>query len=189
MELGAMVCVPQRPSCLICPVAAECAAHQRGEVELYPAKKTVRAVPVVKVVTLVLRCGPKVLLLRRPAAGLWGGLWEPATLPMEPEEAVAPALLRLGRERLGLDLTALPGQPLLPFVHVLSHREMHFFPLLLDWPGTDEPPTLRLLGYEEARFLDLGQPLALGLSAWVTTLLRSIAARPLPSSEPVRHPS
>ena len=191
MELGAMVCVPQRPGCLVCPLAAECAAHRSGEVELYPAKKAVREVPVVQVVTLCLRHRGRVLLLRRPAAGLWGGLWEPATLTREPEEAAGSALLRLGSERLGLDLGGRPVQPLQPFVHVLTHREMHFSPLLLDWPEADESPTPRLLGYEEARFFDLGQPLALGLSAWVTTLLRRIAAEPGPlgSSEPTRHPT
>jgi hypothetical protein len=42
-------------------------------------------------------------------------------------------------------------------------------------------PRLRLSGYDEARFFDLGQPLALGVSAWVTTLLRQIAGAP-PSS-------
>lgn len=176
MELGAMVCVPQRPSCLVCPLIAECAAHQRGQVELYPPKKEARELPVVEVVTLVLRCRGEVLLLRRPAAGLWGGLWEPATLPREPAETQEAAFLRLGRERLGLDLKDLQAQPLSPFVHVLTHREMRFTPRLIDWPEAELLPFLRLSGYEEARLFDLRQPLALGLSAWVTTLLGRLAA-------------
>ena len=189
MELGAMVCVPQRPLCLVCPLSAECAALRQGEVELFPPKKLERTVPVVNVVTLVLRCAGRVLLLRRPAAGLWGGLWEPATLTMAADEDLGSALQRLGRERLGLDLTAQRVQPLQPFVHVLTHREMHFTPLLIDWPGDDPLPKLRLSGYEESRLFDLGQPLALGLSAWVTTLLRRIAAVPVGETAPPRHPS
>jgi A/G-specific adenine glycosylase len=185
MELGATVCVPQRPLCLVCPLVAECAAHRRGQVELYPPKKAPRAVPVVEVVTLVLRCRGQVLLLRRPAAGLWGGLWEPATLPREPGESEEAALGRLGRERLGLDLTALPAQPLGPFVHVLTHREMRFTPRLIDWPDAELLPFLRLSGYEEARLVEPRQPLALGLSAWVTTLLGRLAAAP--TIGPVRH--
>ena len=185
MELGAMVCVPQRPSCLVCPLIAECAAHQRGQVELYPPKKAARELPVVEVVTLVLRCRGEVLLLRRPAAGLWGGLWEPATLPCEPAEDVEAAFLRLGRERLGLDLGDRPAQPLSPFVHVLTHREMRFTPRLIDWPEAKLLPFLRLSGYEEARLFDLRQPLALGLSAWVTTLLGRLAA--VPTQGAVRH--
>ncbi len=185
MELGAMVCVPQRPSCLVCPLIAECAAQKRGQVELYPPKKEARAVPVVEVVTLVLRCRGEVLLLRRPAAGLWGGLWEPATLPCEPAETHEAAFLRLGRERLGLDLGDRPAQPLSPFVHVLTHREMRFTPRLIDWPDAELLQFLRLSGYEEARLFDLRQPLALGLSAWVTTLLGRLAA--VPTGGAVRH--
>jgi hypothetical protein len=50
---------------------------------------------------------------------------------------------------------------------------MHFSPFLLDWSGV--LPSLRLSGYEEARLVDPRQPLALGLSAWVSTLLRRVA--------------
>ncbi len=193
MELGAMVCTPQRPLCLVCPLADECAALKQGAVDRFPPKKIARAVPVVDVMTLVLRHGGRVLLLRRPAAGLWGGLWEPATLTLDPGEAPGAALVRLGRERLGLDLSPLPASPLPPFVHVLTHREMHFTPQLIDWPDAVPLPALRLGGYEEARLLDLGQPLALGLSAWVTTLLRRITAvpvsQPLQKTAPPRHPS
>lgn len=185
MELGATVCVPQRPMCLFCPLSAECAAHQRGQVELYPPKKEARPVPVVEVVTLVLRCRGEVLLVRRPAAGLWGGLWEPATLPREPAETEEAAFGRLGRERLGLDLAGRPVQPLSSFVHVLTHREMRFTARLIDWPEAELLPFLRLSGYEEARLFDLRQPLALGLSAWVTTLLGRLAA--VPTNGAVRH--
>lgn len=185
MELGATVCLPQRPTCLVCPLRLDCLAHKRGEVESFPRKKAARPVPVVNVVTLVLRCAGQVLLLKRPAAGLWGGLWEPATLPMQPEEAAEAALLRLGRERLGLELGLWPAQALAPFVHVLSHREMHFVPLLIDWPDATLPAGLRLAGYDDAQLVDLRLPQALGLSAWVMTLLRRVAA--VPSKESERH--
>jgi A/G-specific adenine glycosylase len=176
MELGATVCTPQRPTCLVCPLAAECLAYKRAEVESFPPRKAARVVPVVRALTLVLRRGRAVLLVKRPAAGLWGGLWEPPTITLGDDEAVETGLARLYRERLGWSPGPLPTQPLQPFVHVLTHREMRFAPLLCDLPPRSPLPRLRLSGYDEARFFDLGQPLALGVSAWVTTLLRRIAA-------------
>ena len=174
MELGATVCLPQRPVCLVCPVASLCRARQLGQVEHYPPAKKAKSVPVVQVLVLVVRAQGQLLLLRRPPLGLWGGLWEPPTLNLELGESPREALPRLLRERLNLRPEVLPSVAELPaFVHLLTHREMHFAPFLLDWSGV--LPSLRLSGYEEARLVDPQQPLALGLSAWVSTLLRRVA--------------
>ena len=97
-------------------------------------------------------------------------------------DSIEPYLSWDGRGLILLCRTSNPGgsdlqaQPLSPFVHVLTHREMRFTPRLIDWPAAELLPFLRLSGYEEARLFDLRQPLALGLSAWVTTLLGRLAA-------------
>ncbi len=39
MELGATVCVPKNPLCLLCPVAKSCAAHKAGTQNEIPAKR------------------------------------------------------------------------------------------------------------------------------------------------------
>ncbi len=179
MELGATVCLPQRPICLVCPISAICQARITGDPERYPPRKAARAVPVIKAVTLVLmRRSGEVLLLRRPPSGLWGGLWEPPTIPLNPDESESAGLLRLSRE-LGLRLPAASASTLAPFVHVLTHREMRFSPYQVVWPAA-APPKLRLSGYEEARFVTPGEPLALGLASWVSALL----CRVVPVSTP-----
>lgn len=171
MELGATICVPQRPSCLVCPLSPHCAARKTGYPERYPGKKRERAVPMVDVVTLLLRRADtgEVLLLRRPPAGLWGGLWEPPTGPCEGE--AVDAIVRLCAERLGF-APEQAAAPLPPFSHVLTHRHMRFQPHLLELPG---PPPIALDGgYTAARWVPPGGPLALGLSSWVSGLLGSI---------------
>jgi A/G-specific adenine glycosylase len=42
MELGAMVCTPRAPQCLLCPVAKFCCARQSGEPEAFPEKRKKR---------------------------------------------------------------------------------------------------------------------------------------------------
>jgi A/G-specific adenine glycosylase len=43
MELGAMICTPKSPQCLICPVAEFCRARERGLTEVIPEKRKKRA--------------------------------------------------------------------------------------------------------------------------------------------------
>jgi A/G-specific adenine glycosylase len=43
MELGAMICTPKSPQCLLCPVAEFCRARQRGLTEIIPEKRKKRA--------------------------------------------------------------------------------------------------------------------------------------------------
>lgn len=178
MELGATVCVPQRPVCLVCPVSDRCQARREGDPERYPPRKEARPVPVVRVVTLLLLRpgdrGPEVLLVQRPATGLWGGLWEPPSLPLLPDEAEEAGLTRLFAERLGLQQPG-PARPLAPFVHILTHREMRFSPQAVP-VATGKPPTLRLSDYEQARWVSPGEPLALGLASWVSALLSRVTA-------------
>ncbi len=42
MELGAMVCTPRSPQCLLCPVAKYCRARQSGDPESFPEKRKKR---------------------------------------------------------------------------------------------------------------------------------------------------
>jgi A/G-specific adenine glycosylase len=177
MELGATVCLPQRPLCLVCPLAEQCQGRQDGEPERYPPRKSARPVPVVRMVTVLCRRpapdgdADQVLLLRRPESGLWGGLWEPATVSVGPEESEAAALDRLLHSQLGITPSLRPqAQPLPPFVHVLTHRELRFAPYQLFLPS-DSPLPLRIGDYESSRWVTLGRPLALGLAAWVSALV------------------
>jgi len=44
MELGAMVCMPRAPQCLLCPVAKFCRARKSGDPESFPEKRKNREV-------------------------------------------------------------------------------------------------------------------------------------------------
>jgi A/G-specific adenine glycosylase len=76
MELGALVCTPREPACLVCPVAAECRARALGLQDALPvAVPRAAPLPSAEAAALVTR-GGKVLLVRRGPGRLWDGFWE-----------------------------------------------------------------------------------------------------------------
>jgi A/G-specific adenine glycosylase len=77
MDLGATICTPKRPSCLMCPLQQDCHAHAKGIEATLPARIEKGERPVrLGLAFLALREDGHVLLRRRPEAGLLGGMME-----------------------------------------------------------------------------------------------------------------
>ena len=76
MELGALVCTPRNPACLICPLSSECEGREQGIHEQLPVKKKARRVKAVSLTCGVIVNEDSVLLRRRPDHGLLAGMWE-----------------------------------------------------------------------------------------------------------------
>ncbi|RPI90411.1 MAG: hypothetical protein EHM40_18430, partial [Chloroflexi bacterium] len=76
MDLGALICVPKNPRCLICPVMSLCQARQNGTQDQRPVKTPKKDVPhYVQAAGVIIQRG-RVLLALRPSKGLLGGMWE-----------------------------------------------------------------------------------------------------------------
>ena len=77
MDLGATICTPKRPSCLMCPIARDCSAHAQSIEAVLPARAAKSKRPVRHgLAFLALREDGCILLRRRPEAGLLGGMLE-----------------------------------------------------------------------------------------------------------------
>ncbi|URN94884.1 MAG: A/G-specific adenine glycosylase [Candidatus Pristimantibacillus lignocellulolyticus] len=80
MELGALICSPKSPSCLICPVMEHCEARIQGrELEIPIKTKAKKARVEHRVAAIVEGTGEnegKILIRQRPAEGLLAGMWE-----------------------------------------------------------------------------------------------------------------
>jgi len=74
MDLGATLCTPRSPSCGICPLAYCCAARMEGDPASYPLKAAKRLRPQRQGSAYWLEHDSHVLLERRPASGMLGGM-------------------------------------------------------------------------------------------------------------------
>lgn len=97
MDLGATVCTPRNPRCSECPWIDACAAQHTGAPESYPRRSAIKARPMrYGVVFWITDHAYRLLMRRRAAKGLWGGLSEfPSTpwreRPWKLDEALAHA--------------------------------------------------------------------------------------------------
>lgn len=77
MDLGATICTPRKPACILCPLNAHCAAHTEGEPEFYPVKAPKKARPVrYGAGFVIVSPDNKVYLRKRADQGLLGGMSE-----------------------------------------------------------------------------------------------------------------
>jgi A/G-specific adenine glycosylase len=122
MDLGATVCTPRQPSCNTCPMAKHCVAKAQGRVDAYPVKtKKLKRSSQSLWLLWAQRVDGAVLLQKRPVPGVWAGLH---CLPLfESVEALEQALRPKDRAA---------WRVLEPFVHVLTHKDLHLHVMMLD---------------------------------------------------------
>jgi A/G-specific adenine glycosylase len=117
MDLGATICLPRNPRCLICPLMEVCAARAAGTQELRPVLKPKKETPhVVHAAGVIVQRG-RVLLTRRPSEGLLGGMWEFPNGPVtgDPANGLAKAL----KTAYGLQVRG--ADPLVVVEHAYTH--------------------------------------------------------------------
>ncbi len=77
MDLGASLCAPRNPQCLICPLSRVCLAYQRGDPVNFPRKAPKVARPVRRGAAFyIARADGAILVRTRPDKGLLGGMTE-----------------------------------------------------------------------------------------------------------------
>lgn len=119
MDLGATICLPRNPSCLLCPLQPECVAAREGRPGAYPVKtrKLKRSAESLGLLRAHDAEGA-VWLEKRPTPGVWAGLYcLPVFASREALEASLPARVRG-------DLREAE-----PFVHVLTHKDLYLHPV------------------------------------------------------------
>nr|WP_277754184.1 A/G-specific adenine glycosylase [Porphyrobacter sp. GA68] len=127
MDLGATICTPRAPRCMLCPLSESCAGRLSGAPEAFSAKAGRRAVPERRGKAYWIERGGCVWLVRRPADGMLGGM---RGLPDDGWSARAD----------GSYAPPLSGSwTLLGEVrHVFSHARLVLE--VLAWTGNAEPP-------------------------------------------------
>ena len=127
MDLGATICTPQNPTCLLCPLLGLCDAQRLGLQHLRPVVKKKAPPPHYLVTAAVIRHRGRVLITQRPVDKLLGGLWEFPGGKCEPGESLADCLKREIKEELGIKIEV--GEQRLTLKHAYTHFKitLHVF--------------------------------------------------------------
>ncbi|MBY0162404.1 A/G-specific adenine glycosylase [Paenibacillus lautus] len=125
MELGALICTPKSPKCLVCPVMEHCSARLEGKEESLPIKTKAKPPrPEYRLTAIVEGTGVhegKILIRKRPAAGLLAGMWELPHVIVPADGGSVPAAMPEETAMVGLrDALLEEGIPVQPIGHVMD---------------------------------------------------------------------
>lgn len=154
MELGALICTPKSPRCLVCPVMERCEARLAGMETVLPVKTKAKPPrPETRLAALVEGRGAntgRVLIRQRPARGLLARMWELPHVPAAETGAAAmpeaEAMERLRRSLRPDGIFVRPERFWLNAEHTFSHihwtlqvyacSEEEALPLAAEAPGS-----------------------------------------------------
>jgi len=74
MDLGATICTPKSPKCMICPIKDMCAGHAHGDASTYPRKRKKKKIPEKHAVAYIYHHDGHVAIEKRPESGMLGGM-------------------------------------------------------------------------------------------------------------------
>lgn len=129
MDLGATLCMRRKPRCVECPVQDLCIAFKTRRVEVLPTPKPRKALPQRRTMMLVLQRAGEILLEKRPASGIWGGLW------CFPEADVAANAVEECARRYGAQVELCASLPVI--AHAFTHFKLDILAqpaAVISWP-------------------------------------------------------
>lgn len=163
MDLGATLCTRSKPNCIVCPVKNHCQAHKLGKETHYPTRKPTKVLPTKTLaVLIIINSDNKILLEKRPAAGIWAGLW---SLPeCQPDADVQ----EWCQNNYGCKVQKLAT--LAPVKHSFSHFHLLISPIKLQIIGWQT----KIMYSKPITWYDLAGNNQLGLATPIARLLDNI---------------
>lgn len=162
MDLGATLCTRSRPRCDDCPLQNHCLAYAQGTQNEFPNKKPKKKIPEKATIMLLPMWNKQVFVYKRPASGIWGGLY---------------GLLELNEEQNLAEFAQTRGfgeyqiSRLEAFRHTFSHFHLDIQPLILHLAA---PPQNQIKESGDLWY-DLTQPANVGLAAPTKKLFDKLA--------------
>lgn len=151
MDLGAMICTPTSPKCLLCPVRDYCIAFSEGDTDKLPVKsKKVKTKKVQFKVFAARDHQGRYLLEKRPSEGLLADMWQFPMIEVT-ENSISEDTFQ---QNYNVEITAIIDKELLKFKHIFSHLTWEMDCMLV---GVEQNMVL----HENVKFLSVEQIKAL----------------------------
>ena len=167
MDLGATCCTRTRPACVHCPLHPKCKAARTGQQGGYPGKKPRKSLPLKhRWYSVVTHPAGQVLLQRRPARGIWGGLWAPPEFNSRAEATTWTT------RTLGIPSDeCYDGKP---FQHTFTHFKLEAVPVRAEWPANRAESATVEVDADDLQWFSLHPPPSVGLPAPIVRLLERL---------------
>ncbi|HWL12482.1 MAG TPA: A/G-specific adenine glycosylase [Ureibacillus sp.] len=118
MDLGAMICTPTSPKCLLCPVREYCTAFSEGVADQLPIKsKKVKTKKVQFNVFIAMDQEGRYLVEKRPSEGLLADMWQFPMIELNDQIASDDSF----QQNYNVEITGVADKELLKFKHIFSH--------------------------------------------------------------------
>ena len=164
MDLGATVCTRSRPRCNDCPLGAACAAHGSGRQEEFPGRREKQPKPLRRTKMIMVHADACVYLERRPASGIWGGLW--GFPELDPQQSAVSWCEQ------NLQATPLDMQEWQTVRHSFTHFDLDIVPVAISVQGI----AAKVADERDRLWHELESPLEVGMAAPVSGLLARLVA-------------
>jgi A/G-specific adenine glycosylase len=153
MDLGATICLPKNPRCLICPLMGICKAQINGTQSKRPVLKPRKETPHHVHAAGVIIKDQKVLLSKRPSKGLLGGMWEfpNGRINGNPTEELETALER------GYSLEVQRSEALGTVKHAYTHFRVTVYAYRCELVSITEKENLKWVGLKELNDYPMGK--------------------------------
>jgi A/G-specific adenine glycosylase len=167
MDLGATCCKRAQPSCTTCPMQTNCRALATQSQTTFPGRKPRKSKPSrQRWFAVAIKSSGEVLLQKRAAKGIWGGLWAPPEFLDE----------NSAKEWLQGTVGVSAGNCYFgaPFHHVFTHFKLEATPVYAQC-GKNQPalPTVKV-DDGELRWFSLHPAPSVGLPAPIVRLLKTL---------------
>ncbi|MFF5996684.1 A/G-specific adenine glycosylase [Lysinibacillus sp. KU-BSD001] len=134
MELGALICTPTSPKCLLCPVREYCRAFEAGDMAQLPVKTKKTKMKNLHYKVYIVRDNEgRYLLEKRDANGLLANMWQFPMIEIKKEEDALNKLF----QQYDVKVKVEHGK-VLTFKHIFSHLTWHIEAELVEVEATDD---------------------------------------------------
>jgi A/G-specific adenine glycosylase len=155
MELGALVCLPKNPKCLVCPIQGSCLAFKHGEQEKIPIRvdKTIQIEE--EMVVLVIRCYHTIWMEKRKDKGLLAGFWQIPNFLVDSSQNIVDQIKNFSHKNY-----FSKGEPQFLFQekHIYSHRiwKMKVYEIIIESSPLQNSETSRWIPWDELQNFPIG---------------------------------
>lgn len=165
MDLGATLCTRAKPGCSHCPFQSHCGAFAEALTHVLPLKKATKKIPTRSATFIILQHNNHILLQKRPANGIWGGLWSLPEISGEPSKKIIKEYCYTQFKLADIEYKKRES-----FRHTFSHYHLAIQPILI----TIKKRSAKIMEGAEQIWYNLEQPSTVGLPKPIKTILQEL---------------